>query len=289
LLKGASIAQWLYDDDGTRTYIDGDLLVAPEDILAAGEILERLGYRRHFDDRSMPSWWREHATAWIRERDGVTIDLHRKLPGVEIDDATAWSLLFREHDHIMLRGGSVPVLALPGRALHVALHAAHHGVEWTGPIAPESRGPIADLNRALARADEEVWRSAAALARELDATDAFAEGLRLTAAGREMATRLHLAQARSVKAALHATTPPPVALGFEQIARASSFGQRVEIVWRKLVPPPAFIRHWDPRANESRTALVRAYLRRPVWLLQRAPEGFRAWREARRSVRERDG
>jgi hypothetical protein len=144
--------------------------------------------------------------------------------------------------------------------------------------------PIAELDRALAVADDDLWRGAAELARELDATDAFAAGLSLTDAGRRLAARLRLSPTRSAEAALHATTPPPVALGFEQLAQADGVRARLEIVWRKLVPPPAFIRRWDPSASEGRAALARAYLRRPIWVLHHAGPGFRAWYLARRSV-----
>jgi hypothetical protein len=277
LLKGASFQAWLYPEDDPRFYGDGDVLVAPGDVGAAELELERLGYKRTFDDRSMPSWWREHAGTWFRERDGVTIDLHRSLPGASVENHVTWRVLSRGSDTVVVAGRTVPALGLPARALHVVLHAAQHGSHMTPPIA--------DLERALAKGDDQLWRSAAALARELVALDAFVAGLRLTDTGRRLARRLELTRTRSVEAALHATTPPPLALGFEQLARAQGLRARLEIVWRKLVPPPAFIRHWDERASDGRVALVRAYLRRPLWILRRAPSGLRAWYRARRSVR----
>jgi hypothetical protein len=170
----------------------------------------------------------------------------------------------------------VPALGLPARALHVVLHAAQHGAG--------SKSPIAELDRALATGDDELWRDAAMLARELGAVDAFAAGLDLTDAGRQLAARLLLSPTRSVGTTLRATTPPPVALGFVQLAQAEGVRARLEIVWRKLVPPPAFIRHWDPRARQGRLALVRAYLRRPLWILRHTAPGFKAWYRARRSA-----
>src|SRR2546421_11528607 len=82
LLKGATLAQWLYTGAEPRGYVDCDFLVAPDDFKAAEDILGAHGYKRHFDDRSMPSWWREHASEWVRDADWVMIDLHRTLPGV---------------------------------------------------------------------------------------------------------------------------------------------------------------------------------------------------------------
>lgn len=276
LLKGPSIARWLYAEGEPRTYIDCDLLVAPTDVLAAEEVLASLSFTRQFDDREMPSWWREHASAWSRGGDGLTVDLHRTLPGVGVDAEGVWRALSAETDVVLVARHPVPTLSLPGRALHVALHAAQHGPGWARPIA--------DLERALAAADDDLWLEAAALAAELDATDAFATGLRLAPAGAELATRLRLAPPRSVDAELRAGSPPPLALGFEQLAGADGTRAKAEIVWRKLVPPVGFIRHWDPRAAHGRVALVRAYVRRPLWLMRRAPRGLEAWWRARRSV-----
>ncbi|MFL5864777.1 MAG: nucleotidyltransferase family protein [Solirubrobacteraceae bacterium] len=276
LLKGASLEFWLYPGDSPRLYGDGDLLVAPGDLDAAQERLSELGYRCAFDDKSMPSWWREHSSPWFRGSDGVTIDLHRSLPGARVQDGVAWRVLSRDSDAMIVAGRSVPALGLPARAMHVVLHAAQHGAG--------SRQPLAELERALAVADDELWHDAATLAHELDAMEAFAAGLDLTDAGRQLAAQLRLCPARSVETALRATSPPPVALGFEQLAQAEGVRARLEIVWRKLVPPPAFIRHWDPRSRQGGVALVRAYMRRPVWILRHTAPGFKAWFRARRSL-----
>jgi hypothetical protein len=273
LLKGATTVDWLYRNADQRTYLDCDLLVAPEQRQRAERVLEQCGYHRHFDDRRMPPWWREHAGEWVRA-DGVTVDLHRRLPGVGVAAERAWLILSRDTTTVSLQGQRVPALSLPARALHVALHAAHHGVDVAGPLH--------DLERALVLGDDELWSAAMALAQELAATDAFAAGLRLSLTGAELADRLGLAAGGSVRVRLLAASPPPVALGFAQLAETRGLWARTTIVARKLAPPPDFIRHWDPRAAQSRSNLLRAYLRRPIWLLARAPAGFRAWQRARR-------
>ena len=230
----------------------------------------------------MPSWWREHATAWIRDGDGLTVDLHRTLPGVGVEAEAAWRALSAVTDTVVVAGYPSRTLALPATALHVALHAAQHGTGWARPIA--------ELQRALAAGDDDLWLEARALGAELEATEAFATGLRLVPAGTQLAVRLGLPPARSVDAELRASSPPPLALGFEQLARADGIWARAQIVWRKLAPPASFVRHWDPAAAGSRLGLLRAYLRRPLWILRRAPQGLLAWHRARRSVRDsRDG
>jgi hypothetical protein len=277
LLKGPTIARWLYEDSAERSYLDSDLLVGPAQFEVAEGVIRSLGYRSLLGNMRMPSWWCEHAAVWQRQSDGLTVDLHRTLIGIRIDDATAWRVLSADAEEVVVAGRPVRALGLPARAMHVVLHAAQHGASW-----PTS---IADLERALAVGDEDLWLRAAAVAAELGATAAFGTGLRLTPGGECLAARLGLPRVRSVEAELRSGSSPPLALGFEQLARASDWRMRAEIVWRKLVPTREFLRDWDPDAGDSRFGIAQAYVRRLAWLLRRAPEGLLAWYRARSSVR----
>lgn len=279
LLKGASLARWLHVDGEPWSYMDCDLLVSPRDLATAERVLAELGFMQHFDERDMPDWWQEHGSDWSRDADGVVIDLHRELPGVGVDAEAAWQALWSTSEKIDIARYPVSTLALPVRALHVVLHAAHHGTDWGKALL--------HLERALVVADDSLWREAAGLATRLEASEAFAAGLRLTRAGTEIAEALGLAPGQSVEVALRASSPPPVALGFAQLESAAGFRARVWIVWRKFFPPAEFVRHWSPAARENRRALLWAYLRRPFWLARHAPAGFRAWRRTRRELRAR--
>ena len=212
VLKGPAVAAWLYADGGRRPYLDSDLLVRPDDQPRAEAVLRKLGFEPRVDHAAMPAWWEEHGSEWSRTDDGVLLDLHRSLPGVRTDDETAWDVLSHGTQPILIAGMEAPALSLAGRALHVSLHAAQHGSGW-------GKG-IGDLERALELADASVWDDASELARRLQATDAFAAGLRLVPAGRELADRLGLPAGDAVDVAIRATTPPPVALGIEQLAGA---------------------------------------------------------------------
>jgi hypothetical protein len=273
VLKGPALGRWLYTADSPRSYVDCDLLVAPSDMERAEEALEALGYDRHFDDREMPSWWREHAGEWVRRADSVTIDLHRTLPGVRVDHHRAWSLLAADQATVEVVGSELPALSLPGRALHVALHAAQHGEAWSKPLE--------DLTRAVEQADDATWRRAVELAIALGATDALGAGLRLIPTGAQLADRLGVSGASSVDTRLRAASAPPEALTVERLVQAGTFA-KAAIVWRKLFPPRQYIRKWEPRGTDTRLGLARAYLRRPVWVLQRLPDALRAWLAARR-------
>jgi hypothetical protein len=276
LLKGPALATW-YADDPARTYMDCDLWLRPGDTSTAAEALAGLGFSPCVYDRDLPEWWESHAQAWSRDADGVVVDLHRRLQGIGVDVETAWEVLAAPAERLPVAGELVAALALPARVLYVTLHAAHHG-----------RGTakaVSHVERAVSAVDDATWRHAAALAERVAALDAFAAGLRLVPAGAALADRLGFRHVQSVKVALEASGPPPVALGFEQLASAGGWWARVGIIARKVVPPPSFIRRWWPVAEDDRRMLALAYLYRPVWLLQKAPAGLRAWREARRQVR----
>ncbi|MFL5906598.1 MAG: nucleotidyltransferase family protein, partial [Solirubrobacterales bacterium] len=226
------------------------------------------------DDAEMPSWWREPGATWMRMDDVVKVDLHRTLAGVGVDPDRLWQALSSHVETIVIAGHRANTLTVPARAFHLALHAAQHGTEWSRPMS--------DLQQGLSTADEADWKTAAELAAALQATPAFAAGLRLVPEGRRLADRLGLPEEVPTDVALRASTPPPVALGLDQLARAGSLRARLAILRHKLIPPAGFMRHWSPLARRGRLGLALAYLWRPLWLLARLPAGFSAWRRARR-------
>lgn len=272
LIKGPSTARWLYPE-GTREYADSDLLVEPARWEQAGDVLASLGFANRMDDGGMPEWWREHSNDWWRALDGVSVDLHRSLPGVLTDPEAAWQVLAESSEALTVARARVTILGIHARTMLIALHAAHHGARWNPALE--------DLERALSLLDDTVWSAAAELADRLDANDAFRAGLRLTPRGTALASRLHLPDGISVETALRASTPPPVALGIERVAQAPTARARTSMILLKLFPPAEFMRHWDPAAGDSRLRLLRAYVRRPFWIIRRAPGGWRAWRDAR--------
>jgi hypothetical protein len=276
LVKGPSIARWLYDNSDPRGYADCDLLVPPSDLMTAERVLAELGFEPEVDRHQMPAWWQEHAVAWLRGRDGAGVDLHQTLPGTGVDPAELWMRLAEHREPIEVGGYSAQTLTKPGRTFMLALHAAHHGSGW-GQFTH-------DLERGARLVDLETWRAAAEIAASLKATAAFAGGLRLVEGGRRIASALELPSDGSVDLALKATTPPPLALGFEQFAQTRGLRARLALLRHKFFPPVTFIRRYSPVAPQGAAGLLRAYVRRWRWLLKHAPAGFRAWRSARRSA-----
>jgi hypothetical protein len=267
LLKGPALAHWLYADPADRIYGDIDLMVDPSCLIDAECVLFELGYRRGYGA--------SHLEVWSRgRRVPVTIELHRTLHWLRCPPSQAWSALSTGAQEMTVARTAIPIMGTPARLLTVALHAAQHG--------RRAARPLADLDRALALGSLEDWRAAAELARLLDVEEPFGAGLRLLSAGRPLADVLDLPSPSSRELLLLRETPPDTALGFEQLVKAGGWTGTIRFLAHELVPPPEFIRAWQPMARRGRRALVAAYLWRPLWLVWKAPAGYRAWRRALR-------
>ncbi len=182
VLKGPVLARTLYLPDEHRGYFDLDLLVHPNDRLAAGEVLTGLGYVDFVKTSGLRVFPDDpHADLWVQRTDRslTPVDLHWRLPGCEADEVRLWEALRARRAWVELDGLRAPTLDRAGLSLHLGLHAAQHG--------PEDRKAMGDLKRGLDRWPVEVWQEAAELAAEVGAQEAFAAGLRLLPAGAALA------------------------------------------------------------------------------------------------------
>ena len=272
LLKGPSFDAWLYDRGEPRLYSDIDLLIRARDEGRAGEALKGLGYRLRSERE--PEANVDHAAVWVRPADRMHVDLHRTLSGIGDGRADPWAVLAADTDSMQIGGEEVEVLSEPGRALHVALHAAlpGRGTEKT----------LIDLSRALERLPRETWQGAAALARHLGAEAAFSAGLGRLPRGVELAETLDLPRERSIAEALLAGSAPTAAWTLERLSRTRGVRGKLAIVGSRLFPKPDFMRVWYPVARRGGAGLGLAYLRRLGWLVTTAPRAVRVWRRARR-------
>jgi hypothetical protein len=274
LLKGPSIAVWLYGDGDARFYRDSDLLVAPDAYRQAGDVVGELGFHH-----LAYSWHRDSQT-WIRAGDMSCVDLHRSLTGVRASSRTVWQELSAETDTLDVGGIDVEVLRVPARALHVALHAAQHGMDVGRPLE--------DLRRALRITDQRIWREAVDLARRIDALPAFAAGLRLDPEGVRVAQCLELPTERPPAVALRAGTEIPVAIALQSLTSERSRRARSRLLLRALAPSPRYVRHWAtihmsrwPAAlRRGRLGLGVTYVWRLIWILLRLPKAITALRRA---------
>ena len=277
VLKGVALVRTLYRSDEIRGYCDIDLLVGPDDLAGVGRVLENRGYRHipeflGVDDVGTYL----NADMWSRfvpEFGNLTVDVHRRLDGCEAPPEVVWRALSARAARIDVGGRRVRALNRSGLALHLALHAAQHG--------PDDLKAIGDLERGLERWSPEIWRDAARLARELQATEAFAAGLRLVPGGDAVARRLGLPSGEAVLwEVAHRSGRPRGTFHLRAFAEAPSLTERARVVRRSLLPNRAWIVREYPWAAANRRRLVAAYcvhiLRAPLW-------AARAWRFRRRS------
>jgi Uncharacterised nucleotidyltransferase len=277
IVKGPALAHWLYPD-GDRWYVDIDLYVPPDAFGAAQDVLAAAGFTRHEYYVDRPDDWTFHDEAWIGPR--AHIDLHRTLAGLAADPADAWRVLSARTATMTLVGREVTILDEPATALHVALHAAVHGVGV--------RQPLADLERALERWDDAVWGEAAALAAELRSSEAFAAGLRLSPAGSRLAERLELPRTVPLDIALAATTPPRGTRSLQRLAAEPGIVAKARIAARWIVPPASHVRASSARARRGTGGLVVAYVLRLVNVARLLGPALAARRKVARELREVD-
>lgn len=276
LLKGPAIARWLYDEGALRAYADCDLLVAPEDFERGESVLAELGFEREGLD-TIPGDWPKHARTWYRN-DGGNVDLHRSFVGVGAADTELWEQFSIGTETMKVAGTDVRVLSKAGRALVLTLHAAKDGAR-----VGKARH---DLGHALERVPLEVWRETAALADRLEASRAFAAGLRLIPDGQRLADALELPSEIPMETALRRRGgAPPFAVGIEWLTTTPGVKRKMALIGRKLIPPPAFMRSWNPLARRGRLGLALAYVWRPFWVLWRLGPALWTWFRARTQVR----
>lgn len=273
VLKGPSVASWLYDGGPVRFYGDADLLIAPEHWGEARELLEELGFVRELGQLAHPRMSSFTSEAWGREEDHV--DLHCTLWGISASPRLVWNTLSAMTEPMQIGGRSLAVLTVPARALHLALHVAQHADPYAQPGT--------DLERAIEKLPFSTWEKAADLALRLDAVPAFAAGLRLIPEGAEIADRLNLPTASSLEASLRFKRAP-LALGFEHLAQTSGIWRKLRLILSEVFPTPAFLRWWWPFASRGVIGLATAYVWRVIWVVGHIVPGYYTWQKARREA-----
>lgn len=278
LLKGPTIARLLYGDGEQRDYVDTDVLVAPPMCGVAEDVLRELGYKRDVGERSM-ALVGNHGYAWRRPTSRIAVDLHHRLPGVAAPAPELWESLRPYTVSVQMLGATIAALSAPALAFHMALHAAQHGVR--------GEKSLRDLGRALDRVNHDEWVAAAALAEQVDATDAFGTGLRMLPAGAALANQLCLPTSKSRRVTMVAMGAPPVALMADRLRKTPGTGAKATLLWAKILPPADVVRLQWPLARKGRAGLMLIYPWRLVVLAAQVAPSVIAWRRAGRVIKAR--
>jgi hypothetical protein len=272
LLKGPSLARWLYPDGG-RDFGDIDVLIPHRAAHEVQKILASLGYEELRLKRTKRR--RDIAGVFQREDDPIFVDLHIKLKGATESAEHQWLTLSRTTTTIQLTNEDVPVLGKPALAAAVAMHAAQHGT------VPK---PIQDLERALRVMSLEDWRAASEVARELGSLQYFAHGLRIRPDGKEVAAKLGLPHDITPDLLLR-SEPRGSAASIATLVERPTWGERVRFAVDVLFPPRRTISNIYPSAERGFPWLLLAYGRRLIVLVIRMFRSLPAWWGARRRTR----
>lgn len=274
LLKGPVTRHWLYRSNEARHYGDLDFLVSPHQFERAASLLGEIGYQPQLSGVA-PA---ELGVGWANERvlvspQNIYIDLHQRLIGVPSAER-CWDVLSGSTEPFRLQTGHVEALTVEARALHLALHAAQDGL-------PDTKA-LADLDRGLQAVPLPTWRKAAQLAESLDATPAFAAGLRLLPEGAELADGLRLPHRMTTELAVRMAGLSQDALFFERLKSTPGLRAAAALIWRKLFPTAAFLRARSPLARRGPAGLLLARTSRVVSLMCRLPPAAATWLRAQR-------
>jgi Uncharacterised nucleotidyltransferase len=278
LLKGAALAALLYLPGEHRGYSDIDLLVAPRGRDAAEQQLTALGFVNTdaihgVDDVAGVV----HAHSWLRTGpDSVElpmVDLHWRFPGSTAEPSSVWDALTAHRIVLEVAGRPVGVLDRSGQAMHLATHAAQHGLAFDKHLN--------ELTLAVERWAPEVWDAGAALAEEIGASEPFAAGLRLVPDGAALASRLSLRTTELADWEIrNRNSRPRGTFHLRALGDDQSWSSRVDIVRRSVLPRRDWITYEYPWARSGRVQLAAAYglhlLRAPAWAI-------RAWLFNRRA------
>lgn len=244
-LKGPALAEALYGSLSRRTSKDLDILVHPDHIEQAEEVLEQLGYIKTQEvSRIVSDWkWRQNHESFTHEDTGTEVELHWRLNG-DAGAEPSFYELWNRRQTLAFAGTDVHMLSNEDLMFYLTAHGARHAwfrLRW-----------LADIDR-LARMELD-WDKLTALLRRYKCTHLVGQALILSAAmfntpiSREMALLMSTDRpqdlARRVLIFIRekvSLCPEPESEILAQIYRNYLFslrtpGQKAIFLARKMVP-----------------------------------------------------
>ena len=290
LLKGPTIATWLYANDRPRLYADSDLLIQRGDWTKAQDVMRELGFDDGLAGLQHPRMESGAGYPWGRHSDQAQVDLHCTLFGLDATSEQVWDALTEGAKWDPVGGDLVRTPSYTARLVHITIHAVQHGGERDLKLmANLERRPMMDLERAVELVPPTTWAEAHELAGRLGGASVFAAGLSLLPSGRELAHSIGVRKNDSSAETTLRLKGVPLSEGFAQLAAADGFRARLVLVVREAFPTPSFMRWWKPLARRGRVGLALTYVWRVFWLAYRAFPGFLAWRRATRGAEKNIG
>lgn len=253
LLKGPGIARRFYASAAERGYRDVDLLVSPAAFEEAEAVLRRRGYCCRLEGARRWEQSLSYAHTWVKQGQPA-LDLHFSFHGIGADPSKVWEALSQTQETLHIGQTSVRILNLSDQALIVALHAFANN---------EAHKSHEDLRRAIAQLPESTWREALAQARRLEAASPFAQALRFTPEGSDLADRIGAPAQSTPDADLWRLWRSEQIYGLFHLHRwLETPGTRgkLKLAMRMLVPTPTYIAHRWPLARRGPATLAACYV-----------------------------
>lgn len=257
LLKGPSIARWLYPRGG-RGYTDTDILVPACDVGPAAGVLGSLGFTdllAGFHPLERDAHFVE--TTFVRRAESGhwpagLVDLHHNLPGIPAPSEAVWQAFSAGAETMRLGDVEARVVSRTALGLHIVLHAAQHG--FLGHTEE-------DLSRAIAVMSADDWRASAEMAARLGVADILGAGLRHQATGAEIADRLGLPCLPLADSRFWPRFAPRGSASAAEILSALTLRQKADRIRRVLLPSPAKIRYVSRSPDRRGWSLLPRYVR----------------------------
>jgi Uncharacterised nucleotidyltransferase len=256
VLKGPSIANWLYPSGG-RTYADTDLLVPSKEFGRASQVLVSLGFSEKFEGVRpierllLPT----EETGFVRRVASNSaplgkVDLHHNLPHLPTPEGSLWEAFRTESSPIEVNGVEVRTLGRTALTLHIVLHAAQHGFKFHTDE---------DLRRVIEVLSIDEWRPVADLAEQLGIADILGYGLRRHQDGAQIADLLGLPNISEAESPYWRASSPRGSERLTEFLATSNWWTRIKWIGQTLVPSPTWVRHKCHLPNARGVALLRGY------------------------------
>jgi len=179
-IKGPVLAISTFGDIAGREFDDLDILVRPRDMDAARAVLTSLGYESEHDldaEREAAFVRSEHAFRYLRERDGMVVELHWRLQDRYLSFPFDTEELWKRAATMALFGKQVRCLTPEDTVLFLCMHGAKHyweRLEWIACIPAMVRANEIDwpvvFERAKRLGGVRILCLGLLLAKELDPT-----------------------------------------------------------------------------------------------------------------------